>query len=181
MIRVSTIALLGFLSLSPHAPPLRSVSGDGRSCSSPDAVEKHISANTLSIDAPVRNGILTSGFGWRLDPFTHTERFHSGVDIAAAEGTPIRSVGFGRVAYTGEYGGYGHLIVLDHGGGLTSHYAHCDQIQVHAGNIVTGGEVIGTVGASGRATGPHVHFEFRLNGKPAALRREQLGSRIGFK
>ena len=118
-----------------------------------------------SVHAPLGRTYLTSGFGPRIDPITHRASFHKGIDLAAREGTPIVSIGFGTVAYAGEYAGYGKLIVISHGGGLTSHYGHCNEVLVHVGQSVAAGSLIGKVGHSGRATGPHLHFETRLLGR----------------
>jgi murein DD-endopeptidase MepM/ murein hydrolase activator NlpD len=115
---------------------------------------------------PVAEGRISSHFGERIDPFHRAKRFHSGVDIAAKEGSEVRSIGAGVVAFSGSYRGFGNIIVVDHGRNLTTHYAHCLDTQVRVGQRVTSGEPIGFVGRSGRATGSHLQFELRLHGKP---------------
>ena len=92
--------------------------------------------------------------------------FHPGIDIAAATGTPIQAAIGGQVVSIGPDEGYGNLITVDDGSGLTTRYAHCSQIFARVGESVAPGDVIGTVGMTGRATGPHLHFEVRQNDRP---------------
>jgi murein DD-endopeptidase MepM/ murein hydrolase activator NlpD len=110
-------------------------------------------------------GILTSGFGMRADPIHGKTRFHQGVDIGARSGTPIHAVQPGKVIFAGPNGGFGNLVVLDHGNGVTTRYAHCSQIGVVEGQDVDENEVIGAVGSTGHSTGPHLHFEVRKDGE----------------
>ncbi|HZQ04419.1 MAG TPA: peptidoglycan DD-metalloendopeptidase family protein [Gaiellaceae bacterium] len=105
-------------------------------------------------------GPITSPFGWRWG------RMHQGIDIGAATGTPIRAAAAGRVIYCGWEEGYGNLIVLDNGGDLATAYAHQSALAVSCGQDVSQGEVIGYVGCTGHCTGPHLHFEVRVNGNP---------------
>jgi murein DD-endopeptidase MepM/ murein hydrolase activator NlpD len=109
-------------------------------------------------------GAVTSGFGWRKDPFTGASRFHAGVDIRASYGRDVASVGPGRVVSAGVQGGYGKSVVVEHAPGLRTRYAHLSSIDVTVGESVADGAVIGKVGQSGRATGPHLHFEVLENG-----------------
>jgi len=109
-------------------------------------------------------GRVTSGFGYRIHPIYGTRKLHSGVDVGAARGTPISSTFAGVVIYTGWRGGYGNTVIVDHGGGLTSLYAHMSEIGVSNGAAVERGDVVGFVGATGTATGNHLHFEIRFNG-----------------
>lgn len=102
---------------------------------------------------------VTSDFGWRRDPFTGTTRFHKGVDLRAAYGQDVLAVAPGTVVVTGEQGGYGTTVLLEHPDGTRSRYAHLSATAVRAGDVVAAGECIGRVGQSGRATGPHLHFE----------------------
>lgn len=111
-------------------------------------------------------GVESSGYGWRDDPFNGRRKFHSGTDFRADRGTPVFAVGAGRVTFAGRHSGYGRSVLVDHGGGLITRYAHLNKIEVDAGATVTGAERIGQVGATGRATGPHLHFEIRLQGRP---------------
>jgi murein DD-endopeptidase MepM/ murein hydrolase activator NlpD len=105
-------------------------------------------------------GPVTSPFGWRWG------RMHEGIDIAAAAGTPIRAAAAGTVIYAGWLGGYGNLVVIDHGGGVATAYGHQSGIAVGTGAPVAQGQVIGYVGSTGHSTGPHLHFEVRVNGVP---------------
>lgn len=114
---------------------------------------------------PVR-GPITSPFGMRTDPVTGNYQLHSGIDIGADYGTPITSSADGNVIFAGWYGGYGYAIIIDHGGGYSTLYAHCSAMYVSANQPVRRGQVIGAVGATGWATGPHLHFEIRRNGVP---------------
>lgn len=114
---------------------------------------------------PVR-GPITSPFGMRVDPITGRYQLHSGVDIGAGYGTPIQAAADGIVLFAGWYGGYGYAIILDHGSGLSTLYAHCSAMYVSEHQWIQRGQVIGSVGATGWATGPHLHFEIRVNGVP---------------
>ncbi|MCH5277787.1 MAG: M23 family metallopeptidase [Desulfovibrionaceae bacterium] len=111
-------------------------------------------------------GFVSSGFGTRSSPFTGRPQSHKGLDIAARMGTPIHAPARGVVSMAGTDGAYGISVELGHGGGLTTKYGHMSKLAVKAGQTVERGEVIGYVGRSGRATGPHLHYEVRLNGVP---------------
>ncbi len=115
--------------------------------------------------SPVR-GILTSGFGYRADPMTHGRGNHQGIDIAAAYGLPVHASGDGLVLQASEQGGLGRAVFLFHGYGLTSRYGHLSAVTVRPGQRVKRGDVIGRVGNTGRSTGPHLHYEVRLDGEP---------------
>ncbi|SHM17208.1 Murein DD-endopeptidase MepM and murein hydrolase activator NlpD, contain LysM domain [Caldanaerovirga acetigignens] len=106
------------------------------------------------------SGRITSHFGNRGG------EFHTGVDIANAVGTPVRAANSGVVTFAGRNGGYGRLVIISHGGGFETYYAHLNSINVSVGEQVSKGQVIGSVGTSGRTTGPHLHFEVRVNGTP---------------
>lgn len=111
-------------------------------------------------------GSVTSGFGWRTHPISGASKFHAGIDISAGSGTPISAAGSGTVIVASWYGGYGNTVVIDHGGGLTSLYAHQSSLAVSNGQSVSKGQTIGYVGSTGYSTGPHLHFETRENGTP---------------
>ena len=111
------------------------------------------------------DGTITSRFGRRSDPFHGKKRQHKGLDIAAPEGTPIHPIRPGTVVSSGERGGFGNVVVLDHGDGTTSLYAHCSELLVKKGDQVKRGQVIATVGSTGRSTGPHLHLEVHRDGK----------------
>ncbi len=112
------------------------------------------------------NGRITSKFGYRIHPIYKVRKMHTGVDIAASRGTPIHAAAGGVVVHSGRWGGYGNCIIIDHGGGLATLYAHCSSLAVAVGEKVKQGQVIGRVGSTGLSTGPHLHFEVRKNGTP---------------
>jgi murein DD-endopeptidase MepM/ murein hydrolase activator NlpD len=105
------------------------------------------------------SGQVTSDYGWRTDPMTGGPRFHGGIDIAAAQGTPVYAPQSGMVIYSGAYGGYGNVVVLNHGNTLFTVYGHNSKLLVQPGDRVYRGQVISLVGSTGRSTGPHLHFE----------------------
>lgn len=111
-------------------------------------------------------GSRTSSFGLRTDPYTGLEQMHAGIDISANVGEKVIATGNAIVLHAGPKGAFGQAVILDHGQGLTTVYAHLSTIRVRAGTEVKRGEVIGAVGNTGRSTGPHVHYEVRLNGIP---------------
>ena len=112
-------------------------------------------------------GKLESGFGGRRNPFGGSSyEFHSGQDIDAQTGDPVVAGASGKVTFTGWQNGYGQLIVIDHGGGLTTRYGHLSHIDITQGQTVERGQFIGRVGSTGRSTGPHLHYEIRINDEP---------------
>jgi hypothetical protein len=122
--------------------------------------------NRLPIDTPVRNFEINSGFGVRKDPFTGAVSQHLGLDMGAAYNSPVLSPGEGKVVYAGWDGSYGRLVEVDHGMGLVTRYGHLNRIMVKEGDHVSRGTLIGQLGCSGRCSGPHVHYEVLVNGKP---------------
>lgn len=112
------------------------------------------------------SGRLSSNFGYRIHPVYKYRKFHSGVDIAAPGGTPIYAADNGRVIFSGRKGGYGNTVIVDHGGGLTTLYAHCSALYASVGKKVSKGTHIAAVGSTGLSTGNHLHFEVRVNGSP---------------
>ena len=125
--------------------------------------KKNIFDSTPNIK-PVRNGWFTSKFGLRKDPFTGHSTMHSGLDIAAAPGSPIYSPANGVVSYVGFESGYGNLVTVDHGYGVKTRYAHSSEVFVKYGQRVRRGEKIAAVGNTGRSSGYHLHYEVRVNG-----------------
>lgn len=114
---------------------------------------------------PVEGGRITSRFGKRSDPFHKKERFHRGLDIAAPQGTPIRPIKPGKVTFAGERGMLGNAVFVEHSDGTKSVYGHCHELNVQPGDRVGMNTVIGTVGSTGRSTGPHVHLAVIRDGE----------------
>jgi len=112
------------------------------------------------------DGKIVSGFGMRRDPFTFAWKMHTGVDIANVPGTPIRAAASGVVVDAGWVGGYGLAVRIDHGNGVETVYAHLSRVVVQRGQTVKKGELIANMGSTGRSTGPHLHYEVRLGGRP---------------
>ena len=110
-------------------------------------------------------GEITSYFGWRTHPIFGTTKYHSGMDIAVDYGTPIMAADSGTVIYSGWLGGYGYAVMIDHGSGLVTLYAHNQSLNVYEGQYVTKGTCIAYAGSTGYSTGPHCHFEVRLHGE----------------
>jgi murein DD-endopeptidase MepM/ murein hydrolase activator NlpD len=109
---------------------------------------------------------VTSPFGYRADPFLGRLALHPGVDLAETYGSEIHAAAAGRVAHAGPAGGYGIMIEIDHGNGLATRYAHLSEVLVEEGEAVDKGAVLGRVGSTGRSTGPHLHYEVRVDGEP---------------
>jgi murein DD-endopeptidase MepM/ murein hydrolase activator NlpD len=107
---------------------------------------------------------FTSGFGVRSDPFLGRPAMHTGLDFRASTGDPVRATAYGKVVSSGWSGGYGRMVEIDHGNGLSTRYGHLSEINVKVGEIVKIGQVIGAVGSTGRSTGPHLHYETRIDG-----------------
>ncbi len=114
---------------------------------------------------PVDKGWQSSGFGRRLDPFSGRMAWHRGLDFAAPTGTKVRAVAGGVVVFSGRRGAYGNLVEINHGNGYSTRYAHASEKLVAVGDVVRKGDVIAKVGSTGRATGPHVHFEVLKDGE----------------
>jgi murein DD-endopeptidase MepM/ murein hydrolase activator NlpD len=109
-------------------------------------------------------GYLTSGYGWRRNPFGVRWKHHAGIDVAGKRGDPIHAAADGTVRRAGWLGGYGQAIEIDHGYGVTTLYGHCSELFVQSGDYIRRGERISAMGSTGRSTGPHLHFEVRLDG-----------------
>lgn len=127
-------------------------------------LEKSIRDAHLPSIWPAR-GLITSSFGRRTNPITRRRQFHTGLDIASRRGTPVYATGDGVVVFAGRSGALGKLIMISHGNGLKTRYGHLAESYVAPGQEVTRGTKIGAVGASGRATGPHLHYEVMKNGR----------------
>lgn len=126
--------------------------------------QKSLLSSTPSI-MPVK-GWLTSPFGLRINPFTRFRQMHEGLDIANRVGAKIHAPSDGYVTFVGKRGGYGNLIAIDHGYGVTTRFGHLSSTNVKPGDKVTRGDIIGRLGDSGKSTGPHLHYEVRRNGIP---------------
>lgn len=128
--------------------------------------DRDLDANLTPTGLPVRSGYSSSGFGHRADPFSGAGAYHAGVDFNGARGSDILSVADGVVSFAGRRSGYGNVVDVDHGNGYMTRYAHNSQNLVQPGQRVRVGQVIAKMGATGRATGNHVHFEVWLNDRP---------------
>jgi murein DD-endopeptidase MepM/ murein hydrolase activator NlpD len=114
--------------------------------------------------SPVKSSWFSSNFGWRIDPFTGKEAMHEGVDFVVPTGTPVYASAGGVVEYAGPHPQFGNLVEIDHGNGVVTRYAHNSKVLVKVGQMVKRGEKISLSGSTGRATGPHMHFEVRFKG-----------------
>jgi murein DD-endopeptidase MepM/ murein hydrolase activator NlpD len=112
------------------------------------------------------DGRITCPYGERTDPFSGEGALHSGIDISAPVGTTVSATGEGTIEHAGWLSGYGRLVVVDHGNGYETYYAHLSRVDVMEGQSIHRGECVGAVGTSGRSTGPHLHFEVRIGGVP---------------
>ena len=137
-------------------------------------------ANIVPLRRPLDgDDSTTSNFGMRTDPFTGAPTMHAGMDFRAETGTPVRATGAGKVLRAEVSGGYGNLVEIDHGNGLTTRYAHLSAFDVKPDQIVPPGALIGRIGSTGRSTGPHLHYETRLDGEASnPLRFIETGMRL---
>lgn len=124
--------------------------------------QKSLLASTPSI-WPVK-GWLTSSFGYRTSPFTGRREMHKGIDVATRSGTPIIAPADGIVVFSGREGGFGNMLLVDHGYGIVTRYGHCSSLEAKKGDKVKRGDIIAKVGNTGRSTGPHLHYEVAVNG-----------------
>jgi murein DD-endopeptidase MepM/ murein hydrolase activator NlpD len=140
-----------------------------------------VSLRRAYLASPLAFSRMTSGFKMRFHPILQTWRAHLGVDYAAPTGTPVRSVGQGFVDVAGSQGGFGNVVMVKHANGHTTVYAHLSKISVKRGQSVMQGQSLGQVGATGWATGPHLHFEFRVNGQhkdPLTMARQSVAVEV---
>ena len=130
------------------------------------AYDLHAADLTILTTEPLTDALSkSSGYGWRSDPMHHDRRFHHGADMRADYGTPVVAAGDGVVVFAGRQGGYGNVVYIDHGGGIVTRYGHLQRIDTRKDATLTAGQRIGQVGSTGRATGPHLHFEVRIDGR----------------
>ena len=140
-----------------------------------------VSLRRAYLASPLAVSRMTSGFKMRFHPILQTWRAHLGVDYAAPTGTPVRNVGQGVVDFAGNQGGFGNVVMVKHPNGHTTVYAHLSHINVRRGQSVAQGQIVGLVGSTGWATGPHLHFEFRVNGQhkdPQTMARQSISVAI---
>jgi len=129
-------------------------------------MDDRLTRKTVPTTMPVPMGYYSSNYGYRLDPFTGRQTFHTGVDLIAPPGTPVVAAAGGVVSNVAFVSEYGNIVDVDHDNGLTTRYAHLSKSMVRVGDVVMKGQNIAQVGATGRATGPHLHFEVREKGIP---------------
>ena len=128
-------------------------------------LQQSVLKDMLPNSNPVNATYNSSSYGWRIDPFNGNKAFHEGLDFTANTGTPIRAAADGIVALAEVSGGYGNMVKIEHGAGLETRYGHASKLLVKAGERVVKGQIIAEVGSTGRSTGPHLHYEIRLNGE----------------
>jgi murein DD-endopeptidase MepM/ murein hydrolase activator NlpD len=126
--------------------------------------------NHVLIAVPVRKPVMgevdmSSPFGVRTDPFLGRPAMHTGIDLRGETGEPVHATAAGKISIAGRDGGYGNMVEIDHGNGLATRYGHLSEIDVTVGQTVRIGQVIGKIGSTGRSTGPHLHYETRVNGE----------------
>jgi murein DD-endopeptidase MepM/ murein hydrolase activator NlpD len=122
-------------------------------------------ATALPLTRPMPAAPITSGFGARMDPFLHRLAMHPGIDFRAPVGSPVRATAAGKIVTAQYAGGYGNMVEIDHGGGVVTRYGHLSRILTKVGDHVEAGALIGRTGSTGRSTGPHLHYEVRVNGR----------------
>lgn len=154
----------------------RSVDGNGAATVrfSTVRVGPRMAGAAMPTGLPVSNARTSSGYGLRLHPVSGRQAFHHGVDLAVGSGTPVMATAQGRVVKAGWAGGYGLLVVLDNGNGVHTRFGHLSSISVREGEDVQQGQLVGRSGATGRVTGPHLHYEVRIDGgsvDPLAIAR----------
>jgi murein DD-endopeptidase MepM/ murein hydrolase activator NlpD len=142
--------------------------------------EKGRSLRRAFLRAPLRFSHISSRFGGRFHPILKRWRSHQGTDYAAAYGTPVRATADGIVTEAGRNGGYGNLVEIRHANGIRTRYGHLSRfaLGLHAGQRVAQEQIVGYVGATGLATGPHLHYEFLVNGRPTNPQRKDAGAGV---
>lgn len=134
-------------------------------------LQQSVLKDTLPNSSPVAAAYNSSSYGWRIDPFNGNKAFHEGLDFTASTGTPIYAAAGGIVSSAEQTPDYGKIVKIDHGSGLETRYAHASKLTVKAGDRVEKGQKVAEVGSTGRSTGPHLHYEIRLNGNPLDPRK----------
>ena len=136
---------------------------------------------TVPVRKPVMGEIdVSSGFGVRIDPFIRAPAMHTGLDFRGETGDPVRATADGTVTVAGWNGGYGKMVEIDHGNGFSTRYGHLSDIDVKVGQRVRAGQIVGKVGSTGRSTGPHLHYETRVDGDAVDPRKFlRAGMRLG--
>ena len=133
----------------------------------------------LPLERPLQAGDLSSNFGTRIDPFFGRPAFRAGVDLRDETGSPVKATAPGKVVTAGWAGGYGNMVEIEHANGISTRYGHMSAINVSEGQMVQRGSVIGRVGSTGRSTGPHLHYEVRIDGEPTdPMRFLRAGSKL---
>jgi murein DD-endopeptidase MepM/ murein hydrolase activator NlpD len=128
--------------------------------------EKNTDNNKITFIVPIKEGTISSFFGWRESPFEEKKEFHKGIDIAAPQGTPVFASASGVITIVGWGGEYGYMVQIQHSNGYSTVYAQCERLQVKEGQTVKSGDTIATCGLTGAAAESHLHFEIRKNGEP---------------
>ncbi|MBV8651926.1 MAG: peptidoglycan DD-metalloendopeptidase family protein [Alphaproteobacteria bacterium] len=146
------------------APPPRLPDGYGSDIARLDLLLQLL--RTMPLAAPVQDFVITSPFGYRKDPFNGEAALHEGIDLQAPRGTPVTATAPGRVTFAGRQSSYGLMVEIEHSNGIHTRYAHLDRIAVKPGEKVGFRQVIGLLGSTGRASGPHVHYEVLVDGRP---------------
>lgn len=154
----------------PYVPPNGAAAFDTRVQELDDALDELEELKKEARGLPLRNPapgrVVTSSFGVRRDPMLDKPAFHGGMDFRVAYGTPVRATAPGTVVHAGWAGGYGRMVEIDNGSGITTRFGHLSKISVARGDTVETGDLLGKSGSSGRSTGPHLHYEIREDGKP---------------
>ena len=127
-------------------------------------LQQSVLKDMLPNSSPIEAGYNSSSYGWRIDPFNGSKAFHEGLDFPANTGVPIRAAADGIVSVSELSHAYGNMVKIDHGAGLETRYAHASKLLVKVGERVSKGQAVALVGSTGRSTGPHLHYEIRLNG-----------------
>lgn len=148
-------------------------------CPAPDRYTQTLAA--VPVRKPVNGEVdMSSNFGMRMDPFLRRPAMHTGLDMRGDTGEPVHATAAGKVSIAGREGGYGNLVEIDHGNGFATRYGHLSAIEVKVGQHVRIGQTVGRIGSTGRSTGPHLHYETRVDGEPVDPQKFlRAGLRLG--